>query len=146
MADRHDRIPPKSKAMLICDQVIVERDTNKVSVIGSFNSVFVPRTAPEIRPLRVFLQMTEGNASCHVTMEIHDLRLDRIVSELDPTPIQFDDRLEVVNLMGSWPVAVFDHDGAYDIVAFADSQEIDRVQLKVNFEEEEEGNGEETSE
>lgn len=58
MAERREIIPPKSKTILICDQVIVERDTNKVSVIGSFNSVFVPRTAPEIRPLRVFLQMT----------------------------------------------------------------------------------------
>ena len=48
--------------------------------------------------------------------------------------------------MGSWPVAIFDHDGSYDIVAFADSQEIDRVQLKINFEEEEQDNGEETSE
>ncbi len=136
MAEQHQKIPPKSKAMLICDQVIIERDTNKISVISSYNSVPVWRESPETKPFCVFLKLTEGNPTCDITMEMHDLREDRVISRLGPQTVQFADRLEAVEVVGSWPAVPIEHDGAYDIVAFADSQEIDRHRLQIYFQEE----------
>lgn len=46
------------------------------------------------------------------------------------------DRLEAVEVVGSWPAVLIEHDGAYDIAAFADGQEIDRHRLQIFFQEE----------
>src|SRR5690348_16242083 len=109
MAEQRDRIPPKSKAMLICDQVIVERDTNKISVIGSHNYIAIWRGI--LPPFCVFLKLMEGNAICHVTFEFHDLSDDLIISRLGPQMVQFTDRLEAVELVASWNEIQIEHEG-----------------------------------
>lgn len=136
MAEQPEKIPPTCKAMLVCDQVIVERDTEKISVIGSYTTLSLERASQQIGPFSIFLQLTAGSAECHVIIEVHDLRDGEVVSKSDPRQVHFEDRLEVLNLIASWPAIPIEHDGVYDVVAFADGVEIGRQRLQVNFDEE----------
>jgi hypothetical protein len=51
---------PSCKALLLCDQTIVEAMTGKVSIIGTFER-FTIRSAPShLAPFHVFVQLVEG--------------------------------------------------------------------------------------
>ncbi len=136
MAVQLDKIPPTCKAMLICDQVMIERDTEKISVIGSYSTLSLERASPHFGPFCIFPQLTAGNAECRVIIEVQDLREGHVISKSEPKLVQFEDRLEVLNLIAAWPAIPIEHAGVYDVVAFADGIEIDRQRLQISFDSE----------
>ena len=136
MAAQLDKIPPTCKAMLICDQVIIERDTEKISVIGSYSTLSLERASPHFGPFCIFPQLTAGNAECRVIIEVQDLREGDVISKSEPKLVQLEDRLEVLNLIAAWPAIPIEHAGVYDVVAFADGIEIDRQRLQISFDSE----------
>lgn len=139
MAEPAFDVPPRCKVLLLCDQVIIERDTEKVSIIGSFISVAVAKSAPQLGAFTAYLELAEGTGECRVTMEMHDLREDAIVFATEPVSVRFETRLDTLGVMVHWPSIQIDHEGAFDLIVFADGIEIERRQLQVEFYEEERG-------
>lgn len=123
--------PPKCKAILLCDLKIIEAGTGKVSIIGVFDS-FTPRKVPgKIDPFTVFLQLTDGVGEYEVTIEVQDLLEDRVVVRMPAVAVQWRDRLTKMNLYVPVPSLPIEHEGRYDVVAFADGVEIDRQRFLV---------------
>jgi hypothetical protein len=124
--------PPKCKAILICEQVIVEAVTGRVSVINTFNSFFVRNLPSATSRFSVFLQLTDSDTECQVTIEIHDLREDEVIARSTVMTVPFPQRLLTVNVVIPCPPLPISHSGAYDLVVFADGQEIDRQKFHVH--------------
>jgi len=59
MSEPENVAPPTLVALLICDQVIDDRLTNKKSAIGLFNAILVPRFPTVIQQMTVMASLTE---------------------------------------------------------------------------------------
>jgi hypothetical protein len=122
--------PPKCKAILLCDQTIVEAVTGKVSIIGIFDNWNIPQFPTLIRPFMAFLQLTDGVGKYAVSVDVHDLQADQIIAQARVAEAVFPERRVKVNLMISVPPLPLSHAGSYDFVVLADGQEIDRQQFQ----------------
>ena len=121
--------PPKCKAILLCDQTIIDAATGKLSIIGIFARFTVPAFPGTLIPFTAFLQMTSGIGRYKITLEIHDLREDTVVARAEGPEVDFPDRATKINFATPVPPLALEHPGAYDFVVFADGQEIDRQQF-----------------
>jgi hypothetical protein len=121
--------PPKCKAILLCDQTIIEAVTGKVSIIGIFDSWNLPQFPHPTRPFMAFLQMTDGIGQYTISVEVHDLEADQIIAQAQAARMTFPDRTAKVNLVIPVPPLLLRHAGNYDFVVLADGQEIDRQQF-----------------
>jgi len=124
--------PPRCKAILLCDQAIVEAVTGKVSLIGIFDRFAVRRFPGHIRQFTAFLQLTDGIGQYRITVEVHDLREDKILARAAIVNMTFADRSGKANLMIPVPPLLLKHPGGYDFVVLADDQEIDRQQFQAH--------------
>jgi hypothetical protein len=122
--------PPICKAILLCDQAIVEAVTGKISVIGVFDNWNVPQFPHPTRPFMAFLQMQDGIGKYAVTVEVHDLEADQVIAQARIAEVIFPERTTKVNLMIPVPPLLLQHVGRYDFVVLADGQEIDRQQFQ----------------
>ncbi len=75
MADRPRMPSPSLVSLLICDQVIDDRLSNKKSAIGIFNTVLVPKVPTGIHQMAILASLTEIVG--RVEMEL------RLVSDAD---------------------------------------------------------------
>jgi len=125
--------PPKCKAILLCDQTIIEAGTGKISVIGIFEGFAVPQTPGVIRPFTVYLHLTDGIADheYEISVELHDLKNDNVIARATGPKIRWGDRLSRLNLLIPVPPLKVEHAGVYDLVVLANKQEIDRQQFQV---------------
>ena len=128
-AKKAQKPPPRCKAILLCDQAIVEAVTGKVSLIGIFDRFTLRKFPGHIRQFTAFLQLTDGIGSYKITIEVHDLREDRILARAAIVQMTFQDRSGKANLMIPVPPLLLKHPGGYDFVVLADDQEIDRQQF-----------------
>jgi hypothetical protein len=138
--------PPKCKAILLCEQVIVEAVTSRISIINSFNTFSVGKLPSATSRFTVFLQLTDGHEECEVTIEVHDLREDEVIARSPSMSVAFPEKLITVAVVIQCPPLPVVHSGAYDVVVMADGQEIDRQKVHVkareesNEEEQDDGN------
>ena len=121
--------PPKCKAILLCDQAIVEAVTGKVSLVGIFDRFALRKFPGHIRQFTAFLQLTDGIGKYAITIEVHDLREDVVLARAPIVSLEFKDRAGKANLMIPVPPLLLKHAGGYDFVVLADGQEIDRQQF-----------------
>jgi len=118
--------PPKCKAILLCDQVIIDRLTGKTSVIGIFEKFVLPRFPGFTRPVNAFVQLTDGIGKCNLMVEVHDLQKNEVIGRAQGFGVEFIDRLTKISVIIPVPSLPMAHPGTYDFVVSADGQEIDR--------------------
>ena len=123
--------PPKCKAILLCDQTILEAGTGKVSIIGIHDNWFATQFPCLTRPFMAFLQLTDGVGKYAISVEVHDLHTDQIIAQARIAEVVFPERVTKINLMIPVPPLPLQHAGSYDFVVLADGQEIDRQQFQV---------------
>ena len=121
--------PPKCKAILLCDQVIIDSLTGKPSVIGIFGGFNAPSFPGQTAPFTAFLQLTDGIGEYQITIEILDLQEEAVIARAQGPPINFPDRAMKMNCFIAVPPLPLAHAGRYDFVVLADGQEIDRQQF-----------------
>jgi hypothetical protein len=122
--------PPKCKAILLCDQVIIDAMTGKASLVGLFDRFNLPTFPGTIPPFWAFLQLVDGIGRYSLTIEVDDLRENAIFARLPPVVVEFPERVNRVNLpirVGGLPLP---HPGVYDFIVLADGQLIDRQRLE----------------
>jgi hypothetical protein len=133
---RPDKPPPVCKAILLCDTVIQDAFTGKVSLIGLFEG-FILRSMPGVTvPVIAFLQLIEGIGQYSLKVEVHDLANDKVIARAPPSAVNFPDRLARKQIIIPVPPLPMEHEGAYDFVVTADGKEVDRQQFKVVVKEE----------
>ncbi|MEX2287515.1 MAG: hypothetical protein WD648_10535 [Planctomycetaceae bacterium] len=123
--------PPICKAILLCDSTIVEAGTGKVSIIGVFGQFTVLQLPGRLSPFTVFLQLIEGVGRYDIVVEFQDLRDNMVMARADGLAITFPARLMTMNVILPVPPVPVVHSGEYEIVVFANAQEIDRQRVSV---------------
>jgi hypothetical protein len=71
---------PVLLAMLICEQVITDKDTNKKSLIGIFDRLHVPEF-PMLFPMTVFARIADARGKYPMKLELAHLQDDKVVGE-----------------------------------------------------------------
>jgi hypothetical protein len=123
---RAEKPLPRCKAILLCDHTIVEAGTGKVSLIGIVHAFAFPTFPALTRPMTAYLQLTEGIGRYEVGLEIRDLAMSQAIAQARGAAIEFADRLATVQLMLPIPALALQHMGPYEVLVFANGQEIDR--------------------
>lgn len=121
--------PPECKAILMCDQIIVDAMTGKSSLIGLFDRFTLIKFPVQLPPFWVFLQLVDGIGRYGLLVEIHDLREDKIIARLE-IPVEFPERTNRANVQFVVAGLPLSHSGVYDLVVFADGKEINRQRLE----------------
>lgn len=124
------RPPPRCKAILLCDQVIVEAGTGRASIIGTLDRFMLPRYPGRMQPFQAFLHLLNGIGRYDIVVELHDLKENRVLGRGVGIGLEFKDRLQRMNVVIPIPPLPLPHPGVYDIVVFANGQEIDRQQFE----------------
>jgi hypothetical protein len=129
---RGQKPPPRCKAILLCEQAIIEAGTGNVSVIGIFDRFVVPEIPGRTRAFTVYLHLTDGIGRYDVVVEVHDLQEDKVIGRADGIALRFPERLHRQNVIVLVPPLSIHHPGRYDVVVFVDGQEIDRQQFRAD--------------
>jgi hypothetical protein len=125
--------PPRCKAILLCDQVMLDAVSRKTSLIGVFDSFFLRQLPGPTHQFCVFLQLVDGIGTCLLTAEVRDLHDDAVISRLLQLQVKFPDRTNKLNLNVGPIVIQLPHSGAFDLVIMADAQEIDRQRFEARL-------------
>ena len=120
---------PVCKAILLCDQAILEHGTHKLSLVGIFDSFFVGQGQATVRAT-AFLQITDAVGNYKLAVEIEDLATGDVVARSSSSEIAIDDPLLGANVIIPIPRLPL-HPGEYDLVVRANEDEIDRQKFKV---------------
>jgi hypothetical protein len=127
--------PPKCKAMLLCDRIIVEAGTAKVSIIGTFDSFNLACFPGYTVPFTIYVVLIEGviGHDYEISVDFYDLDENSLLSHSIGSKALWTERLSRISL--AMPVApiLMEHPGGYDLVVLADDQEIDRQRLVVTY-------------
>ncbi len=122
--------PPRCKAILLCDQVMLDAMTRKTSLIGVFDSFHLRQFPGPTHQFCIFLQLVDGIETCVLTADVQDLHDNAVIGRLMQLQVKFPDRMNKLNLNVGPITMQLPHRGAYDLVLMADGQEIDRQRFE----------------
>jgi len=130
---KQGRPPPKCKAILLCDSVIIDAMTGKVSLVGIFETFNLLSLPGRTVPAQIFLQLTDAQGKYALKIEVHDLQEDAIMARGGGIEIEFQNKLQKTNAWFPMPALPIKHEGTYDLVVFSGNLEIDRQQFQVKL-------------
>ena len=122
-------LPPlKSKAIQLCRTVTRDSATGLLSLHDVFDTFSFPNGLPgTTKPFVVYLALTNGEGRYDLNLVVQELNDNTDVLIGDIIPVIFRDRISVEKVDIRWPPFVFKRSGAYDMVALANGDEIDRI-------------------
>lgn len=122
--------PPQCKAILLCDQTIVDASTGKISIIGIINEWTFQEFPHQTQPFTCFLELTDGIGDYAISVDVYDLNADQIIAQTHIAIVAFSNPRTKVDLIIPISPLMLQHPGSYDVVVLADGQEIDRQQFQ----------------
>jgi len=124
--------PPEVLAMILCDQIITDLQTNKKSLIGLFDQVETASLPCVLHELHVYLSMTDGHGRLAMTLNcVGDDDGDELFR--GTVEVEFSDPLQVVELQFIFPNARFPRAGEYRFQLLALGQVIRERRFVVNY-------------
>ncbi len=104
--------PPVLLAILVCDTVIEDRDTNKKSLIGLFDRITAEGVPVQHPSLNLFISLTNGHGVAEGALRVIKSDTDEALTELSG-PIEFPDPMTVVEMVFVLRDLVFPEEGEY---------------------------------
>jgi hypothetical protein len=126
---------PIALGLTLCDYVIVERHTGKVSLIGNlteFTSASFPFVAPRFF---AYAALTEGSGEGTLEIVVTSLNNNE-QAYAQSTPVSFPDRLDIVDGILGIKQCRFPSEGWYEFVLLVDEEEISRRRIHVRLKKE----------
>jgi hypothetical protein len=124
--------PPEVLAMILCDMIITDNESNKKSLIGLFDRVESPAMPCLVNELHVYVCLTDGHGSLPVSIACiaADDGDELFRGHAD---VEFLDPLQVVELHFVFPHAQFPRAGEYRFQFFADGVLLRERKFFVSF-------------
>jgi hypothetical protein len=110
---------PTARGLLLCDYVLVEERTRKVSFIGAFDRLRASSYPALVQPFSVYAAMIGGQGSATLKLSVTRLDTDQEVYYREET-ITFPARLEVSRVHFRLTQFVFPAPGWYEFVLLVD--------------------------
>ena len=124
--------PPLLLALVLCDTIIREAGTNKYSLVGTFNTLFV-RQLPCTHPsLAVYVALTDGRGQVPAALRLVGIETGKEVFGLKGT-IDFRDPTGVAELAFQIPNVRFEGLGEYALEFLADGELLGSRKLRVQM-------------
>jgi len=114
-------VKPLLLALVLCDSVIREAGTNKVSLIGIFNGIFgqnFPITHPS---LCVYIALTGGHGRTACKLRMTCMDTNAVIFEL-PGQIEFGDPTNVGEMIFQWNQIRLERPGVYAFEFWVDGE------------------------
>lgn len=105
---------PTVIGLIVCEQVIVEKETNNLSLINCFIRRKVSAFPSDPQKFAVVAFMTDGSGTIPMELTITESETFEIV-ERQSVAIAFPSRLHEVRFLFRWTECVFPAEGEYDI-------------------------------
>ena len=112
---------PTSLALIICDAVIDDRETNKKTLVGIFNNIGAQKIPFRHPELHVFVSLTDGNGVYKARLECRHRESHDKVFELKGD-IHFENPNQVVELNFALHGIVFSKAGIHNFDFYCDDQ------------------------
>jgi hypothetical protein len=125
---------PVCKVILLCQKVKRNRSTKQTDLIGIVEGGFAFDELPgEVGPFWGYVRLVQGVGKFAIRVEIQDLLTGESLTDLPTRELEFSepDTFGVVSV--PFRRVRFTHEGAYDFVVFADTDEIARLKFRVQI-------------
>ena len=107
-------IKPILKAMLLCDQTLVEEGTKKRSLIGLFDRVSTAQM-PTVHPsMSVYVQFREVEGVFDFTLELYDLAEEKTLHKAMIKSFKVHEKSRDCELVFNLLAVRFEHPGEYE--------------------------------
>jgi hypothetical protein len=125
---------PIAISLLLCDRVIVDKDTNSPSAIGIFTGLAVEQFPSDAQRFSVLCILSDAQGDGHGKLAVyqlddHWLRQEEIY--VTEHTIRFPNRFAVVNFNLRVRTIRFPAAGSYEFVLFVDADEIAHRRIRV---------------
>ncbi len=110
---------PTGLAIVLCDQIIEDKQTSKKSLIGIFNQIGTAEFPCRHARLSIFVSITEGRGTSDAKLRIVCEETDKVVTEVRGR-IQFPDIHSVVEICFNFGILIFETPGLYSIEFYCD--------------------------
>ena len=107
-------IKPILKAMLLCDQTLVEEGTRKRSLIGIFDRVKASQLPTTHPSLSVYVQFREIEGVFDFTLELYDLSEEKTLHKATVKNFKVQEKSRDCELVFNMMSLRFDHAGDYE--------------------------------
>ena len=123
---------PKTNAMLICDYVITERETNKKSLIGVFENIGAATFPCTHFAMSVYIKLTDAQGAYRFRLDLIDLKTDTVVGKSEmPEEVRVPSPLDAHELVFNLRGVRFMHPGIYEFRIFANDRIFGQKKLVV---------------
>jgi hypothetical protein len=114
----------KIEYVLICDKVILDKDTDKASAIGIFHGFILERDTPfAIVPVEILIRIRGALGAKNAKVRI----INPDGTELDSIDLQGENKKSNLNLICKFAALRFDQVGRYEIVTSVDGEQLESV-------------------
>ncbi len=106
---------PDVLSLIVCDQIITDRVTGKVSLIGMFSAVHAPRFPVSHPQICVYVALTDGRGKTPITIRIVDANEARKPLVEGKGVVEFKDPRMIANLALQFHGLTFPEAGQYRV-------------------------------
>ncbi len=114
-----DIVKPSVQAFLVCDSVIIDSQTGKKSLIGTFTHLWAPRFPCQHHQMGIYFCLTDAEGVYEFELRLAYLDQDVIVGKATLSPFTIKDRLEIHDFGINIPSLVFPGPGRYEFRLYA---------------------------
>jgi hypothetical protein len=121
---------PSTLSVLLCDQMLFERDTNKAILVGVFNRIHFSDFPSPFRPFDVHAAVTDGQGRVTLDLVITQLTTEEQIAALS-LELNFSDPLFILNVRFRFRMVSFPAPGIYLVELLADGTAVGHTRLEV---------------
>jgi hypothetical protein len=127
-----DYVPePDVLSLIVCDQIITDRVTGKVSLIGMFSTIHTPRFPVQHPQICVYAAMTDGRGKTPITIRVVDANEARKPLVEGKGTVEFKDPRMIANLALQFRGLRFPEAGQYRVQLWCGSSLLREARLHV---------------
>ncbi len=124
-------LKPILKAILLCDQTLVEEGTHKRTLIGIFDRIKASQF-PSVHPsMSIYVQFREIEGTFDFALELFDLTEGRVLHRAVIQAYQVQDRSRDCELVFNLFSVKFDHAGDYEFRIFVNDTVFGQKSFKI---------------
>lgn len=113
---------PKVNALLICDQVIVDKYSGKKSLIGIFENINAKKFPVQHPSLAIYASLTDAAGVYSIKVTINELIENTIIGEATIPEMKFTDRLGLNEIIMNLQGLRFNQEGKYALNLYANDE------------------------
>lgn len=117
-----NKIKPSKEAMLVCDQILTEAGTNKKSLIGIFEQIYVSKLPSHHPNLSVYVKFTGALGEYQFELELVDLQTNQAIGRGELPSQKIEDKLASYELVFNLRNLRFVNEGKYEFRIFSDGE------------------------